>query len=260
MSEVRDAVERMFAAANRGDYEAADTVFTADFRSHPLGTTGIPPIRDSWRAMFTRFPGLRVVPQRMISDGDRVAVWSKIENMPGTPELMELIRVRDGRVAELWALGTIRQNLGMRLEPMTEARYQTYYQEQLDSYATSVEKSGVPRDEAVRRSKRDSDRLLTEGRQTPDHHLLVAWDGDEEVGHIWIKLTDRRAYVYDFGVPEHLRRQGYGRATMELAEQWCREQGATEIGLHVFAHNPGARRLYEQLGFQETGRLMDKRL
>ena len=105
------AVERMFAAANRGDYDAAEEIFTADFHSHPLGTTGVAPIRDSWRRMFTRFPGLRVVPQRMISDGDRVAVWSKIENMPGTPELMELIRVADGRVAEVWALGTIRQAL-----------------------------------------------------------------------------------------------------------------------------------------------------
>lgn len=105
------AVERMFAAANRGDYQAAEEIFTPDFHSHPLGTTGVAPIRDAWRQMFTRFPGLRVVPQRMFSDGDRVAVWSKIENMPGTPELMELIRVADGRVAELWAVGTHRQHM-----------------------------------------------------------------------------------------------------------------------------------------------------
>jgi ribosomal protein S18 acetylase RimI-like enzyme/ketosteroid isomerase-like protein len=256
----REAVERMFAAANRGDYQAADEIFTEDFRSHPLGTTGVAAIRESWREMFARYPGLKVVPQRMLSDGDRVAVWSKIENMPGTPELMELIRVQDGRVAELWGLGTIRQNLGMRLEPMTEARYRTYYQEQLDSYADSIEKSGVPRDEAVRRAADDTARLLTEGLQSPGHHLLVAWNGDEEIGHIWIKLTGKRAYVYDFGVPEHLRRRGYGRSTMELAEQWCRDQGADEIGLHVFAYNVGARSLYEQLGFEETGRLMNKKL
>jgi ketosteroid isomerase-like protein len=105
------AVERMFAAANRGDYRAAGDIFTEDFRSHPLGTTGVEPIRDAWRDMFTRFPGLRVVPQRMISDGDRVAVWSIVENMPGRPELMELIRVAHGKVAEVWALGTIRQSL-----------------------------------------------------------------------------------------------------------------------------------------------------
>jgi predicted SnoaL-like aldol condensation-catalyzing enzyme len=109
--EARDAVERMFAAANRGDYQAADDIFTPDFRSHPMGTTGIEPIRNAWRDIFTRFPGLRVVPQRMLTDGDRVAVWSKVENMPGDPELMEIIRVADGKVAEVWALGTIRRHM-----------------------------------------------------------------------------------------------------------------------------------------------------
>ena len=98
------AVERMFAAANRGDWAAAEEIFAPDFRSHPLGTTGVGPIRDSWRRMFEQFPGLRVAPQRMIADGDRVAVWSTIENMPGTPQIMELIRVADGKVAEVWAL------------------------------------------------------------------------------------------------------------------------------------------------------------
>ena len=48
----------------------------------------------------------------MISDGDRVAVWSRIENVPGDPELMEIIRVADGRIAEVWALGTIRRATG----------------------------------------------------------------------------------------------------------------------------------------------------
>lgn len=173
---------------------------------------------------------------------------------------MELIRVRDGRVAELWALGAIRQNSRMRLEPMTADRYRTYYEEALAFYAASLEKGGVPRDEAVRRAKEGTDSLLTDGLDTPDHHLLVAWDEDEEVGHVWIKLTGKRAYVYDFGVPEHLRRRGFGRSTMELAEQWCREQGADEVGLHVYAYNAGARSLYEQAGFEETGRLMSKRL
>ncbi|MFI6072361.1 GNAT family N-acetyltransferase [Actinoplanes sp. NPDC051343] len=149
----------------------------------------------------------------------------------------------------------------MRLEPMTDDRYRSYYSEQLNSYAVSIEKSGVPREEAVRRAKEGTDALLTRGLRTPGHHLLVAWnDDEEEVGHIWIKLTDNRAYVYDIAVPEHLRRRGFGRSIMELAQQWCRDQGATEIGLHVYAHNPGARSLYEQLGFTETGRLMNKPL
>jgi GNAT superfamily N-acetyltransferase len=152
----------------------------------------------------------------------------------------------------------------MRLEPMTEARFPAYSREQTDFYARSIQRGGVPRDEAIREAEESTARLLPQGLRTPGHHLFVALDGDEEVGHIWLKVSDkagvRRAFVYDVGVREDLRRQGYGRTTMQLAEQWCRDHGVTELGLHVFAYNVGARTLYEQLGFAETGRTMNKKL
>lgn len=97
-------VRRMFDAANARDLDAVPEIFAPDFHSHPLGRTGVEPIRAAWQMIFERYPDARVVPQRMIASGDRVAVWSKIENAPGEPELMELIRVADGRIAELWGL------------------------------------------------------------------------------------------------------------------------------------------------------------
>jgi GNAT superfamily N-acetyltransferase len=152
----------------------------------------------------------------------------------------------------------------VRLEPMTEKRYETYRQEATDFYAQSIEGSGVTHDDAVREAEESTDKLLPEGVRTPGHHLFVALDGDEEIGHIWLNVTDkargRRAYVYDVGVRAEVRRRGYGRLIMQQAELWCRDNGVTEIGLHVYAHNPGARSLYEQLGFAETGRHMDKKL
>lgn len=78
-----------------------------DFYSHPLKQTGVEPIRLAWQAMIERFPELRVTPRRMIASGDRVAVWSVIENVPGEPEMMELIRVDGGRIAELWGLSNL---------------------------------------------------------------------------------------------------------------------------------------------------------
>jgi predicted SnoaL-like aldol condensation-catalyzing enzyme len=103
-ADAKATVERMIAAANQGNWAAAEEIFAPDFHSHPLGTTGTEPIRDRWKQLFASFPDLRVIPQRMISDGDRVALWSKIENAPGYTEMMELIRVADGRIAELWAV------------------------------------------------------------------------------------------------------------------------------------------------------------
>jgi ribosomal protein S18 acetylase RimI-like enzyme len=152
----------------------------------------------------------------------------------------------------------------VRLEPMTEERYRAYRREATDFYARSIAASGVPEEQAAHEAERSTGKLLPEGLRTPGHHLLVAFDGDDEVGHVWLQVTDERsgrhAHIFDFGVREALRRRGYGRSIMRATERWCRADGVTDIGLHVFAHNPGARHLYEQMGFTETGRNMNKRL
>jgi ribosomal protein S18 acetylase RimI-like enzyme len=47
---------------------------------------------------------------------------------------------------------------------------------------------------------------------------------------------------------------------MLLAEELARTQGATSIGLNVFAHNVVARELYSSLGYTETSVQMRKGL
>nr|WP_296074736.1 nuclear transport factor 2 family protein [uncultured Actinoplanes sp.] len=106
-------VQRMYSAANERDFDAVEDIFAPDFYSHPLRQSGVEPIRSAWRTIAERFPRLRVTPHRMIAAGDRVAVWSAIENVPGEPEMMELIRVDKGRIVELWGLS----NLSWRSSP-----------------------------------------------------------------------------------------------------------------------------------------------
>jgi ketosteroid isomerase-like protein len=106
-----DLMRRLYAAANSGDVGAVDEIFAPDFYSHPLRQSGVEPVRAAWRAIRGRFPEFRVVPERMIVSGDRVAVWATIHNVPPTPagdppQMMELVRVADGRVAELWGLSS----------------------------------------------------------------------------------------------------------------------------------------------------------
>ena len=102
-----DVIRRMYDAANRRDLSAIDEIFASDFRSHPMGTTGSEHVRTAWRQITARYPDLRVEPIEMIVNGDRVAVWSKVHAGGGEPgTLMELIRVADGRVAELWGLSS----------------------------------------------------------------------------------------------------------------------------------------------------------
>ena len=64
------------------------------------------------------------------------------------------------------------------------------------------------------------------------------------------------AFVYDVEVrprpaPQGLRRRDHERRRAV----WCRDQGHPALGLNVFAHNPGARALYDRLGYRVTAGL-----
>ena len=148
----------------------------------------------------------------------------------------------------------------VRLEPMTEEQYRPWRAEAEAHYARSVATSGESAEDAARRAADTYAQLLPDGFATPGNHFWYAYDGDRRVGFLWIKVTREAAFVHNVAVEPDLRRRGYGRAIMLAAERWCRENALTRIGLHVFAHNTGARALYEQLGFAETGRNMAKDL
>jgi len=84
----------------------------------------------------------------------------------------------------------------------------------------------------------------------------------ERVGFIWVGQSRSsftgvvQAYILSVYVTEAYRGQGLGRLLMSRAEDWARENGFTSIGLSVAAHNIGAIKLYEKLGFKtETLRL-----
>ena len=148
----------------------------------------------------------------------------------------------------------------VRLEPMTEDEYKPWRAEAETHYAESVAATGLSLEEATRTAADAYARLLPDEFTTPGHHFWHAYDGDRRVGFLWVKVTHDAAFVYNVAVEPDVRRNGYGRAIMLAAERWCHENALTRIGLHVFAHNTGARALYEQLGFTETGRNMAKDL
>ena len=153
----------------------------------------------------------------------------------------------------------------VRLDPMTREQYVAYRASAEIAYADEIRDSGsMPETEAREKAAVDFARLLPDGLDSEGHHFWTAYDGDEIVGMLWLKLTDGSegvtAFGYDFSVREELRRQGYGRALMQAAEVECRELGVVSVGLNVFGHNLGAQALYEQMGFEVTAIQMSKRL
>ncbi|MCK2215538.1 nuclear transport factor 2 family protein [Actinomadura sp. ATCC 31491] len=109
--DVRALARRMYAAFNARDHEAARDIFTADFRSHPLGTTGPDAVERSWRRFHETYPEARVVVEDMLVEDDRAAVRTSVHGVPGEhpPTMLEIFRVRDGRIAELWGLSALKR-------------------------------------------------------------------------------------------------------------------------------------------------------
>jgi ketosteroid isomerase-like protein len=110
--EMKALVHRMYHAASTGDIAAVDEIFAPDFYSHPLRSSGTGPIREGWIAIREKFPDLLVEAEEILVDGDRMAVRASVrttreDDDPGRSTLMEMMRVADGRVAELWGVTTV---------------------------------------------------------------------------------------------------------------------------------------------------------
>jgi predicted ester cyclase len=117
-ADVRAVGRRMYAAFNARDLDATDSIFAADFTSHPLGTIGPDAVTRAWSRMVAAWPDIHVVVEDMVVEGDRVAVRSTLHGFPGgakergAPQMLELFRVQDGRIAELWGLSSLQRTDG----------------------------------------------------------------------------------------------------------------------------------------------------
>jgi ribosomal-protein-alanine N-acetyltransferase len=108
------------------------------------------------------------------------------------------------------------------------------------------------------RSVGDERRYLKAVRRFPHASVFVA---EAEGGEIVARLSLSRdqhpssAHVADLGlmVAAGWRRQGIGRALLETAVEWARSAGVRKIELHVFPHNEGAIKLYDDFGFEREG-------
>lgn len=88
-------------------------------------------------------------------------------------------------------------------------------------------------------------------------------DGQRLVAHIDLHrkgITSEAHRVWlGMGIERCARGRGHGRALLSLALDWARAQpGIAWIDLGVFEENAPARALYEQAGFVENGRVVDR--
>ena len=118
-------------------------------------------------------------------------------------------------------------------------------------------------EEATANAEATIGRLFPGG--SPAAGQLAGWllsDG-ERIGQLWIGpfgSDPTRWWVWNIAIEAQYRSRGFGRDAMKLAERMAIENGATTLGLNVFAHNDVARHLYSSLGYEESSVQMRKEL
>ena len=105
-------VRRMYEAFNARELDALDTLLAPDFVDRTAGL-GVAPgpagLRQSWTWFHTAFPDVQVFIEDIIAEGDKVASYITFRGVQPHREhtalhgsMMELVRVVDGKIAEMW--------------------------------------------------------------------------------------------------------------------------------------------------------------
>ncbi|WP_405628907.1 GNAT family N-acetyltransferase [Streptomyces sp. NBC_01174] len=146
---------------------------------------------------------------------------------------------------------------GVTGRPMTETEFAEWEATSAETYAQEWMERGVPEEQARHKTETDHATTLPDGMATRGMYFHVLVHDGAVVGHVWVARRevpdgDDLGYVFDVEVYEEYRGRGYGRALMHLAEDITLDAGLGVLGLHVFASNTPALRLYESLGYEVT--------
>lgn len=151
------------------------------------------------------------------------------------------------------------------VRPMTRDEYDGWILGQLEAYAADLaQASGSTLEEAHLRAEQQLRDLLPQALDTAGVFLLRVLDpAGAAVGVLWLGSHPQRrgaGWVYEIEIEAARRGEGLGRAAMLAAEAVARDAGWAALGLNVFGHNPGARALYESLGYEVATTVMTKPL
>jgi ribosomal protein S18 acetylase RimI-like enzyme len=84
-----------------------------------------------------------------------------------------------------------------------------------------------------------------------DGFYVVAWEGDEPIGHAYLALTDP-AELQDVAVREEQRHRGVAVALAEAAEREAAARGVDRLRVMVSVDHEAAQALYRKCGYLAT--------
>ncbi|MYV54275.1 GNAT family N-acetyltransferase [Streptomyces sp. SID3212] len=137
--------------------------------------------------------------------------------------------------------------------PMTADEYGPWLVAGKDEYVADIVRSGsLTPDEARAKSDRDFADLLPAGPATPDHNIVVLEAAGAPVGTLWLKHHHLPGVTFGFSleIDENRRGEGFGHASMAVAENETLGAGDSVLMFNVFGGNTVAMGLYDVSGYR----------
>ncbi|MCV9884975.1 GNAT family N-acetyltransferase [Metabacillus halosaccharovorans] len=147
--------------------------------------------------------------------------------------------------------------MNILLKKMSEKEFIIYFEDKIERYSKvqSDNVHEVSSEDPLSKARKQLNNLLPKGIETFNHHLFNIYEDDRLIGFIWIKVEKEKksAFLYEIFIFEEYRGKGLGTKVMKNVEDWLEQEGIYYFKLHVFGRNEGARKLYEELGFEIAG-------
>lgn len=122
VEENKAIMRRLFAEGfNQGSLTVVDELFDAQFVDHstpeqPVGRNGV---KDYILQVRTAFPDISIAIEDLIAEGESVVVrttwWGTQQGIPSTGALIQIFRIRNGKILEEWNEGqSLSQSTGQK--------------------------------------------------------------------------------------------------------------------------------------------------
>jgi GNAT superfamily N-acetyltransferase len=150
----------------------------------------------------------------------------------------------------------------VQLESKTPDELTAWLPAIFEHYVSERIKAGEDAAVATKSSEEQRHQLFPNDAPAVGQFVMSVLHDNVEVGTLWMGRPFSGAadtwFVFDIEITKEYRGRGYGRAAMEAAELWAREQGGTRVALNVFGPNLAARSLYDSLGYEVLATSMFK--
>ena len=153
----------------------------------------------------------------------------------------------------------------LRLIAISPESFPAWRERSRSEYESDLVATGETAQAARQRAEASLDSAFPLGKPAPDNAVFdVADEAGTIVGYLWVGRStsgdSQSWWIWDVVINSDQRGKGLGRATMQMAEEYARSQGAVTLGLSVFGFNHAARRLYDSLGYETVTVKMRKKL